>query len=417
MRLFSSLFALFAMCSCVVFAQSVEVALSPSYVFSHTDLNVLCVQIDRNFDGVQDEDDNVASWWKVNAAGEASLVREFAWGDNYLVYPFGFPVRPGFSQNNDTVFLYVNNGVTAFDVATGDSIGRLEVGAQVSGMYWQPDGTLFCSVRGETNTVQAYNWALKMKLGEYAVVDFPQQIGVVKSEGTTWIAVLSEGSWGESGSMQFINTSTFEISSIAVDPLPNSFLAANGSVYAVVNGISEVWEINPATAEIVRRITVSEASQPRDLTYHEGRMYVSSYDGGVGVYDAVSGDYIGSAATEGRVEASVWHNGGLWVANTYETGTFTPFNKVQKLDLTTDVEMANNSNVSTFPNPSTAGFDISLDEASHQETRVRLYDLAGTLVGEVVVEPLTTSVSFKQQLPAGVYMIVAGSSASMHVVE
>ncbi len=401
----------------ISFAQLYEVGDSPAFVWSGDNVNVLCLQVDQNFDGVQDPEDALASWWRVLPDGSTEMVREFSWQADYLQYPFGFPVRPAFTESRDTVFLYVENGVSAFDVVSGEQVGRIEVGGQVSGLLWQRDGTLFCSVRGDEHVLRAYTWSSGEMLGEFEVVDYPQQLSFVRSGNKTWLSVLSEGSWGESGAVQFLDTETFEMTSILADPLPNAIHTVENNVFVVLNGLAEVWEIDPVNTEVVRKYSVTEAVQPRDILFRDNRMFVVSYDGGIAVYELPSGEYVGRVLPDGRPESAAWHEGELWVANTYLKESFVAGNTVQRMNLTADIAEETQSEFLTMPNPSGAAFEISHPSSALNQETVRVFDVRGKLVATSTLEPASSGVSTQMSLPTGVYLIVVGTNSTVHTVQ
>lgn len=115
------------------------------------------------------------------------------------------------------------------------------------------------------------------------------------------IWVLNEGVWNmNNGSITAYNTSTNErvadIYSSAnngqqLGDLPNDILRYGSKVYVVVGTSNQIDVLDAQTCVSIKQISVTTsgtASQPRQIAYHNGKVYVCCFDGSVVKMDTAS---------------------------------------------------------------------------------------------------------------------------------
>lgn len=150
--------------------------------------------------------------------------------------------------------------------------------------------------------------------------------------------VLSEGSYGQNNShLVYVNPNTYVSSTTDVYETVNGqkigdtaqgMVTYNGDIYYVVNGSKYVVRLNSSGKEMARYSFTDEQGQPRYLTIHNGKVYVTAYGGCIVRLDAETLSYEAQVATDANPEQIVYLDGYLYaVCSGYGKG-----NTMMKVD-------------------------------------------------------------------------------------
>ncbi|RYY36923.1 MAG: YncE family protein [Sphingobacteriaceae bacterium] len=164
------------------------------------------------------------------------------------------------------------------------------------------------------------------------------------------IYILNQGNFSASNStLSFYNYDTKKLtedlfSEVNKKPLgatANDIQKYGSKIYVVVNVSSKIEVIDAKTAKGLKTIDMKDgatARQPRYVVFNNGKGYVSSYDGTVGIIDTTSLTITKFINVGRNPEQLAISNGKLYVANSGGLDFGNPDNTVSIIDLATESE-------------------------------------------------------------------------------
>ena len=164
------------------------------------------------------------------------------------------------------------------------------------------------------------------------------------------VYVLNQGNFGASNSTltyydytgKTLTADKFNAENgVALGATANDVQVYGSKMYIVVNVSSKVEVADAKTVKSIKTIQMKDGSvnrQPRYIVFHEGKGYISSYDGTVAVLDTATLSITRYINVGRNPEQMAVANGKLYVANSGGLDFGNPDNTVSVIDLTTYAE-------------------------------------------------------------------------------
>lgn len=360
---------------------TIEVGQQPLGIFPVGNVvHVFHGQIDLNFDGVQDEGDSPASWWVLNPSTRQVLSKkDLEWGG------IGFPFRPYLDTETKLLYFSHLGRIRSFSLETQEMVQDTVASYAATAVAAHGD-IVYASVRiSYTDPGFLVRYNTKTKEEEQATVGVnPQQIvWFTTADSQEGVLVLCEGGFG-AGSAPSTLYKQFADGTLVETPLElggtgNHVLVHDNYAFVTMNGSSEVKVVDIANWEVVRTIDVptEPGNGPRETAVLGGDIVVSTYEGDVRRYSATTGALRTAFKTTGKPEGLAIVGNTVWIANAYESGSFSASNIIDVWDISvTSVAEVPYTNAHVAVAPS-----VLSDEA---EVRVPAALFSGEVQGTVV---------------------------------
>ncbi len=289
-------------------------------------IHVFCGQVDLNFNAVQDDDDEPAAWYVLDAASRSVISsRSFSWGAP------AFPMRTAYDSRSQIFYLCRDGRVESY---ASDSQNEIEdefgIEGAVAVSVDEPQDRLIVSVRNS----DADDEIVLLDLTSRATQRFPalgnvqQSVSFDGKDGQKGIAVLNEGNFGQDDSkLQIITPGQDpEVSVIDLGNTGNHLLLdKDNRLLVTMNGSHTIHVIDLEQKKIERSIaTGTEGTNgPRETLRLGEELFVTTYNSDLRRIDYESGELIAVLESGGKPEGLAFAAGRLWVANAFENASFT----------------------------------------------------------------------------------------------
>lgn len=374
-------------------------ALQPAHLHATPDgVVALSNQVDLNFNGIREEDDqpqSVAMYSTLD--GDVEWRSELPWGAG------NFPLRPGFDVAEE--YGYFINGAQirriGLDGEVNDPLADINLVA-ASAVSVSPDGTmLVVSERGAESG--------RLRLIELAD---PQNERVIETapwiQQTIWydnkdagfdLLVLDEGEFGGGRArLLFADTESAQMLSqldLDLGEGGNHMFLSEGLLYITLTGTHEVAVVDPASQTVLRRIATQTLgfNGPREAVLFNNELYVTTFSSDVRRFNSTTGELLQRYETGGKPEGIAVYNDRIWVANAFEFNDFGSAANIAVIgpDNTTtsvgDSEIVHSTvqeQLLLSPNPAAFHTVVSLDAGSTGSTQAELE--IRTLDGKLVFQ-------------------------------
>ena len=264
-------------------SQLIETGKQPLSVFQHEDVvHVLTNTIDVNFNGIQDEGDEPAKWFRYNVETKELLDSTvFAWRS------YSFPIRVGIDKNTHKLYIPTNNAIAEYSLITGQITDSLFLEIPVRSI--STNGNSFGVVDKNSASQTAY------KLSKYSSGAFIQQAlrcGLNKE----YIAFINEGAFGSSTDDSFL-TIISDTTHVVYDlgKGANHIFEHQNKLYITMNGSHEIVVFSLSEMKIEKKISTQTTGfdGPRESTITSvdpTTIYTTTYAGDVRVFSLESGE-------------------------------------------------------------------------------------------------------------------------------
>ena len=232
-------------------------------------------------------------------------------------------------------------------------------------------------------------------------------------QGTITAVVLCEGTFGNAdGSVVFYDATGSE--SLEVGDTPNHLAIDEeaGLMYVVMNGSHQIHVIDLTSRSIVDTWETGTTGfdGPRHIALSPGHAFVTSYSGGVHVFNRTDGALLGSPALLAKSDPIAVVGSSIWVGHTFELGTYNPVGDVAIYPLNVvSVTEASTSSAATAIMTSSDHVRLPMFTGG---TPLTMMDLQGALVAHRTVGdyPAVLDVS---AVPSGVYVVSDGTKHAL----
>ncbi len=394
-------------------------------------LHVLSNRVDANFNGQQDAGDSAAAWAVFDLATlqPLQLVR-FAWESVNVQ-------RVGIDPTTQTLFVSRAGRISSYNMQTLQLLRDTVAPFSASAVSYVPLlQTLILSRRPnftDPGSVLAYNTLLNAPaLTAQAGVNVQQTIAYTSSRGEVGVAVLNEGNFGRPTStvqLLLLNPLTQQVQSMTslnVGDTGNHLFQRGDSIFVTANGSHQVHIIDLNSKQIVRTIATGTSgfNGPRESVADGDILYVTTFSNDVRRFRISTGAPITPLLLpQGRPEGLALANNRLFVANAFQSGSFTSATSVAVFDLLRVSVGARSlqAAVNVFPNPTsdeaqiTLRFDEPLPSSANGSNGVTL-KLVNALGTELATVPSTqTDASTLQARISAAALNLASGQYFVHV--
>lgn len=362
----------------------ITVGLQPVSVVPVGDkVHVFHNQVDANFNGQQDEGDSRASWWVLNTQGEKISSVELEWG------MLGYPFRPYVDADNKVVYMSHLGRVRSFSLENQALLRDTVALYNAAGVAAHGDH-VFVSMRPsftDPGQFVVYNTTTNEETVRTVGVN-PQQIVPFRtSDAAEGVLVLSEGGFGTTPPSlldKHYFDGTTAPAALEIGGTGNYVFVQGDSAYVAMNTSYEVKIVNIKNWTVAGSIAVptEPGNGPRELAVDGDRLFVSTFDNDVRLYSIASGELISTFDPTGRPEGIALVNGKLWVANAYESGSFTAANTVAVLNVST-TSIGEPSGLRPSIAPSVVSDEAVITLPFAVSARIEVISVAGEYMGEV----------------------------------
>lgn len=272
------------------FSQSstiIETGKQPLSVFQFgTVVHVLTNTIDKNFNGIQDEDDEPSKWYRYNATTRELLDSTvFEWRS------YSFPIRIGVDSIGNKLYVPSKNNIAEYNLQTGELNDSLFL--EIPARSISSNGSQFGVVDKNSSAQTAY------KLTKHLAGNFVQQAircGVNKE----YVAFINEGAFGSTTDdseltlLSSTGTTSFDLGKGA-----NHIFEFENKLYITMNGSHEIVVFSLAEMTIEKKISTQTTGfdGPREsiiLKDNPTTIYTTTYNGEVKVISLVTDEIVAS---------------------------------------------------------------------------------------------------------------------------
>jgi len=394
-------------------------------------LHVLSNRVDANFNGQQDAGDSAAAWTVFDLATLQPLQSvRFAWGNVNVQ-------RVGIDPTAQTLFVSRDGRISSYNMQTLQVLRDTVAPFSASAVSYVPLlQTLILSRRPnftDPGTVLAYNTLVNAPtLTAQAGVNVQQTIAYTSSRGEIGVAVLNEGNFGRPTStvqILTLNPLTQQVAgmtSLNVGDTGNHLFQRGDSLLVTANGSHQLHIIDLNSKQIVRTIATgtSGSNGPRESVVDGDIVYVTTFSNDVRRFRISTGAPLTPLLLpQGRPEGLALANNRLFVANAFQSGSFSSATSVAVFDLLRVSVGARSlqAAVNVFPNPTsdeahiTLRFDEPLSARAHAENGVTLR-LVNAIGAELAVVPSTqTDASTLQARVSAAALNLASGQYFLHI--
>ena len=179
--------------------------------------------------------------------------------------------------------------------------------------------------------------------------DKPEPVTI--NEFNNGIVVLCEGLFQQNNSsISYIDKTNESVSNSVFNAVNDRYLGDTGNdllrygnkIFVAVNASSTIEILDANSLEVVSQVvmeTSGVAKQPRFLEPHNGKVYISCFDGFVDVLDTITGSVLKRIPVGLNPDGIVQSNNRLYVSNSGGLNFPTMDSTVSVIDLNTDTEL------------------------------------------------------------------------------
>lgn len=284
-----------------IFAYSlIDVGTQPvkSYYDSKKNLlHVFCLGQDLNFNGIQDAEDEVPSWWIVRGQSGSYFsekVREFEFGS------LQFPFRPAIDKENDLLYIPHPDRVALYDLLDYSILDNNLWSGNPSAISLAGPHKLITVPGGfdETGEIVVFDATTQNELQVIETEENPQKSIYFNYEGAIWFAILNNGVFGEGKStIQYAVLPHMQqptLKSVNVGATANDLVFKNGNIYSVANGSHEIYKIDLSNDNVSKlNLGSNNFDGPREIEFVEfvedgetmEAAVITSYSGLLPIYE------------------------------------------------------------------------------------------------------------------------------------
>jgi hypothetical protein len=255
-------------------SQLLETGKQPLHVFQHENVvHVLTNTIDFNFNGLQDEGDIPAKWFRYNAETKELIDSStFAWRS------YSFPIRVGIDKINHKLYIPTNDAIVEYDLKTGQMTDSLFLEIPVRSI--STNGNTIGVVDKNTASQTAY------KISKYTSGTFVQQAlrcGINKE----YIAFINEGAFGATTNDSYLTILTDNSQVVyALGKGANHIYEYENKLYITMNGSHEIVVFSLSEMKIEKKLSTQTSGfdGPREstiTTVDPTTIYTTTYAGDV----------------------------------------------------------------------------------------------------------------------------------------
>lgn len=266
-------------------SQLVETGKQPLHVFQHENVvHVLTNTIDFNFNGLQDEGDIPAKWFRYNAETKDLIdSTTFAWRS------YSFPIRVGIDKISHKLYIPTNDAIAEYDLKTG----------QISDTLFLEIPVRSISTNGNTIGVVDKNSASQTayKISKYTSGTFIQQ-ALRCGPNKEYIAFINEGAFGATTDDSYLTILTDNSQVVyALGKGANHIFEYENKLYITMNGSHEIVVFSLSEMKIEKKISTQTTGfdGPREsiiTTVDSTLIYTTTYAGDVLAISLESGEIL-----------------------------------------------------------------------------------------------------------------------------
>ncbi len=373
--------------------------LQPAHLHATPDgVVALSNQVDLNFNGIREEDDqpqSVAMYSTLD--GDVDWRSELPWGAG------SYPLRPGFDAAEENG--YFVNGAQIRHIGLNGQVNSPLADINLDGasaVSVSPDGIfLAVSERGAES-------------GRLRIIELadPRNERVIETapwiQQTIWydnrdagfdILVLDEGEFGGGRArLLFADTETAQMLShleLDLGEGGNHMFLSEGLLYITLTGTHEVVVVDPASQSVLRRIATQTLgfNGPREAVLFNNELYVTTFSSDVRRFNPITGELLQRYETGGKPEGIAVYNDRIWVANAFEFNDFgsaasiaviAPDNTPTSVGAVEMGQPPSHEQLRLSPNPAASHTAVGLDAGLTGPTRAELE--IRTLDGKLVLQ-------------------------------
>lgn len=316
------------------------VGLQPLSIIANGNIvHVFHNEVDADFDAVQDEGDQPASWWVLDAStGEVLDKKDFDWGG------VGYPFRPFVDIENGVVYITNLGRVRSFSLSTRELLRDTVALYNASGIAVHGD-VVYISIRpsfSDPGMLVTYNTSTGVATERTVGVN-PQQITPFKtSDGAEGVLVLSEGVFG-GGTPAMLDKEFFDgrpaPAGLELGATGNHIFVQGDTAFVTINGSDVVRIVDLKQWAVVGSISVvtEPGNGPRESVVQGDDLFVSTFDGDVRWYSVSTGvlkqTFDPGGKPEGIALIGSFIGKKIWVTNAYQKTGFGSDNSIAVWDL------------------------------------------------------------------------------------
>lgn len=269
-------------------AQPLIVKYDPTHGLVH----IICMGIDNNYNGKFDEGDEKPSWWVMLKPGVKvpdteepdSLRKVMDFEMNSLSFPLRAYFKFGMIQDEGFIMLNVADTLKSFSLKNGIPVYE-NCGIYKAVDFFIDDNIIYAATAN--NEVQIVN-TLNFNLVDTIKLSFkPNGILKFKKDEKDYLAVLNEGSFGQSDSkIEFFaknNEKWDSVKTLVLGASANHFVKDSANIYIAMNASHEIKVIDISSMEILTSVHIGTNfyDGPRELFVNDDYIYVTTYAGDI----------------------------------------------------------------------------------------------------------------------------------------
>jgi hypothetical protein len=386
-------------------------------------MNVICLGLDANYNGVLDAGDTPSSWRLVdpNSSEESAVKVDFG------ISGIGFPVRPVVDSKNDLLYVASGGKVMIYDMTTFAKKDEITIDPMLSAISLDGNN-LYCTVSpwsGNGKVIKYDLSAKKVLMDSIPGYTSPRQT-LPYWNGS--LAVLSEGGFGATNSKVMLydvsGAAYKSFAEINVGGVGNHLSISGQHLFVTMNGTNEIKIIDLNTRTLVDSIKLPAACSPRealvigsDALYKQAEIYVPCYNSKM--YYIKNMQVVDSAKCDGALETAAISADGkyLYAADIYLPSSYTANNIINMFSLKgSDVAEAKQY-ANVYPNPVVDNFTINYYSNNGEEALVTIFDVNGQKVSEVKTNVFDGKLNLSANslnLNSGKYIVVIASAGKVY---
>lgn len=380
-------------------------------------MHVLTDRIDVNYNNVKDDGDQEATWQIVNSESYETI--------RTLTFPWTFVTtnRPAIDRETGLLYIGVGDTVWAYTTLTQQrSAEPVFVGPSVAVGLDEYNSHLFVTQRtGFTDPGTLVDVDLVERTTTSTTLEINPQMTIGRRGvfNNNMAITVNEGNYGANDGLLTFWDGT-NVLTLGVGDTPNHIYVnpdAPSTAYVTCNGSHSVVvvELDGRYAIDTFAIPTSGYNGPRECTYFDGVLYVTSYSGEVFALDAQNGTLIYSLSIDAKVDAAGFYQNKLWVGRSYEKGEYAPVPNVNVYDMVLTGVQDVAPTTTTRRAYIVTGTSITIPELN-MERPLTLINMQGastvvTVASAVTVVDHAAKTVAVGDVPAGVYVLTDGSAS------
>ena len=406
----------------VVFALSITGALSqnilptqqqPVSVFVVGNfIHVLTAQNDLDFDGALDAGESPASWVTFDRATLVKTVES--------TFPWEWVIagRTGFHAVSGKLYAAVGDSVAIYSLTTHELLGILDENKAYAVTVTGDGQRVYLSRRP---TINAPGTVEQLTIGSPGVIPLdaginPQMTRTYRtSTAVVGVAIVCEGVFQQNnGTVELWSAgqSGYERTTLNVGDLPNHIVIDGDKAYVTVNNSHWISVIDLVSKTIVDTIMVGTSGYdgPREAAIYDGRLYVSTFEGLVRIFDATTGVFFKSVQIGAKPEGLAIIDDQLFTTKSMDLVEFKPSSGVLVVGLDVILSVAEASNKFNTKRAIFATSNTLTLLEFDGSTALNATSMDGRSYDVHVVDAASMSIDLSP-LPTGVYVITNGTTA------